>query len=129
MGKFKVELIAIDGLLPIECHSKERALFIRKKIEARGSWIRPIIVEKNHRLVLEGHHRFSACKAMGFKLVPAMMIDYSDASIRSLRRSISFTKEEVVANALAGKLYPYKTVKHDWNFEVPEIEVALEELK
>jgi len=128
MGSIDVCLVEVSKLLPIEDHSKKRSLNIEKKIKTEKVWSKPIVVEKNHMLVLDGHHRFSFAKREGLKKIPAVLVDYSDIDIRSLRKEISFTKDDVVKNALQEKIYPYKTVKHDLNFRLPEIHFRLEEL-
>ena len=128
MRKINVELINVSGLVPIEGFSIKRSKNIETKILSEGVWTKPIIVEKNYMLILDGHHRFNICKERGFKKVPAVLVDYSDVGIRSLRKNYQFSYLDVISNALSGSLYPYKTVKHDLSFECPAISIPLAKL-
>jgi len=128
MGTKEVVLVNVSDLLPIESHSLKRSDRIGKKIMTEGVWTKPILVEKNHNLILDGHHRFSFAKRNGFKLIPALCVDYEDIKIRSLRREISFSKIDVIDNAKCGNIFPYKTVKHDLEFSLPKIKIVLGDL-
>ena len=129
MGTQGFVLIDVSKLLPIEDHSKKRSVNIGKKIQSEGLWSKPIVVEKNHMLVLDGHHRFSFAKREGLKFIPAVLVDYKVIKIRSLRKDYVFTKEDVIRKALSGNIFPYKTVKHDFEFSLPKINVAIKDLK
>ena len=129
MCKVGFELVRVSDLSPIEAFSTKRASNIEKKICELGFWTKPIIVEKTHMLVLDGHHRFSICKKIGLKKVPAVLVDYCNINVRSLRKNHVFSREDVISNAKSGNIYPYKTVKHDFDFELPSINIPLEQLK
>ena len=128
MGTQDFVLVNVTSLLPIEDHSKKRSVNIGNKIQAEGVWSKPIVVEKNHMLVLDGHHRFSFAKREGFQFIPVVLVDYQNIEIRSLRKDYVFTKEDVVRKALSGDIFPYKTVKHDFEFKLPKINIDIKEL-
>jgi len=129
MGAEDVVLIDVSLLIPIEDHSDARSHRIGDKINQEGVWTKPILVAKDHMLVLDGHHRFSFAKRVGLKKIPAIVVAYEDIKIRSLRKEISFTHEDVIRNAKCHQIYPYKTVKHDLEFNLPKIKVDLSSLK
>lgn len=128
MREVSFELVRVSDLSPIEAFSTKRASNIEKKICELGFWTKPIVIEKTHMLVLDGHHRFSICKKIGLKKVPAVLVDYYDINIRSLRKNCVFSREDVIFNAKSGNIYPYKTVKHDFDFHLPEINIPLSQL-
>jgi len=73
--------IAIDKIIADTKVSREGVEYYKKKIEANES-IEPIVVVKHPRLdvyaVLDGHHRYWACKELGKKTVDcAVAEDYS----------------------------------------------------
>ena len=127
----EVQVIRIEGLHHIEGWNEERAKQLAKKIRGEGMWDVPVIVDKKDGLVLDGQHRVEAAKILALKKIPALLVDYEDVVIWSLR------KEEKVSHALVrkrvlhdGTLYPYKTVKHNFPFLVPEtLGISLEELR
>ena len=88
-----------------------------------------IIVEKKNNLVLDGQHRLEAAKMLGLIRLPALFVDYNDVEVWTLRPEIKITRLSVVKNARSGKIYPYKTVKHKFNFDVPDsLNIDLDEL-
>jgi len=128
-----IKLIETKNIKPIESHSKSRAQKIKKKIIKEG-WRKPIVVfhnlEKNIYHVLDGHHRNQVAKDLFLKKIPAIVVeDYKKISIRSLRKEFNFTHEDVIDKSVSCNIYPYKTVKHDFNFIIPEILISLEDLK
>lgn len=107
-----MELIEISKLKPIEGHGKRRVQNIKRKILNDGVWNKPICVEKNYLLVLDGMHRFEIAKELGFVFIPCELFNYDDVEVWSLRENHIVTREIVIKKALAGDIYPYKTVKH-----------------
>jgi L-serine kinase (ADP) len=132
LDKNKVILIDVNKTKPIEKYNKDRIHKIKKSIESKG-WIKPIIVYHNFLEdvyhVLDGHHRQHIAKDMNLKKIPAIVVKkYKNIKIRSLRPEFSFDHSTVIKNSLAGDVYPYKTVKHDFNFDIHAIEISITEL-
>jgi len=123
-----IKLVALDNLLDIEEHIPQRKEALKEKILQENIWTKPIIIEKNHNLVLDGHHRFNLAKELGIKKLPAVAVDYNDIQIWSLKESQKVTKELVIQKAKAKNIYPNKTVKHYFNFKSIECRYTLEEL-
>ena len=86
------------------------------------------MIEDEHHLILDGHHRFEVAKKMGLKKVPVITLHYKDIEIWSLRPEEKVTHELVVEKALNHHIYPNKTVKHDFPFKVPECQISIKEL-
>lgn len=115
-----VELISVEQLLHIEEFNPDRVNILMKKIKKDNKWQVPIIVERKTNLVLDGQHRLEVAKLLHIKQIPAIVVDYEDVAVWTLR------KEEKVSSRLVktricknNKLYPYKTVKHKFNFVIP----------
>lgn len=124
----KVEKIPVEGLHHIENFDAQRADALLQRIKEEGTWTRPIIVTKKGHLVLDGQHRFECAKTLGLKKVPAILVDYKDVAVWSLRKEYRITVAAVQRKIKKGEIYPYKTVKHKFGFGVPEISVPLDEL-
>lgn len=112
----------------IEGFSARRVSWLRKKMMLEGRWIKPIALDDEHNLVLDGQHRMEVALTLGLKRVPAVKFPYADVEVWSLRPKYSFTWKEVVARAVAGDIYPYKTVKHRFPQELPSCDFALRDL-
>jgi len=125
--KRKLCLMSIEDLRPIEKFDARRL----KKIDSikEGTWNDPLKIERNHNLILDGHHRYHLAKSKGLKKLPVIRFDYDEVDMWSLREELNITKADVIENALNGKLYPYKTVKHKFPATDVSCNIPLENLK
>ena len=104
----------IDRLKEHEEVDEKRLEQLQKEIISAGALKRPIVVDKNTGVIIDGHHRFNVIKRLGFKTIPAIFVDYQSAGIqvRAWRDEESITKEDVINAALSGKKLPHRTSKH-----------------
>lgn len=123
-----VELVAPESLRHIEGFSRRRVAWLREKVVRDGRWTKPLAIDDEHGLVMDGQHRMEVALELGLRRVPAVRYAYSAVEIWSLRPKITFTWRDVVDRALAGNPYPYKTVKHRFPGEPLSCDVPLEEL-
>jgi hypothetical protein len=81
----------------------------------------PLLVAEHSYVILNGHHRYRALRAMGATGAPAWLIDYDDARVALGRWSPGppITKAEVVDRARSGRLFPPKTTRHRLHFDLP----------
>jgi len=127
--KIKIEMVEVDRLKHIEGFSKKRVQWLKDKIVSEGIWNKPVALDNEHGLVLDGQHRMEVARALGLKRIPAVKYSYPAVRIWSLRPGkYEFTWETVVLNALQGNIYPYKTVKHEFPLPLPSCSYALDEL-
>ncbi|MEK6987516.1 MAG: ParB N-terminal domain-containing protein, partial [Candidatus Thermoplasmatota archaeon] len=85
-----------------------------------------------HFVILDGHHRFAALKALGCRRIPAYVIDYfsdiidlktwPDAVVQEVR------KDEVIRRGLANDPFPPKTTRHILKIKLPDVFTDLEDL-
>ncbi len=106
------KLIPIGSLKPHERTMEPHVREIRRLIEESGVMKEPIIVEGEHLIILDGHHRTEALRRIGAKAVPAVVVNYGEIRLLARRKSRPVTKELVVETALAGRVFPPKTTKH-----------------
>jgi len=52
-----------------------------EKIKSDNVWTDPIIVDEKTMVVLDGMHRVAAAEKLGFKFIPACLVDYDNPSI------------------------------------------------
>ena len=123
-----INLIDLNLLLDIEEYIPERKDSLKEKILNETIWTKPIVVEKNHNLILDGHHRFNVAKELGMDKIPAILVDYDNIEIWSLKSSEKVDKDLVILKAKNGNIYPNKTVKHKFEFKIPSCNYKIEEL-
>lgn len=126
----EITMVDVHSLHSIEDHNKERVRELQEKILNEGKWTVPVIVTKGSNLVLDGQHRFEVAKNLNLKNIPAILVDYNDVLVWTLRKEISVSAKKV-ENMILKKheLYPYKTVKHKFKFIIPSIHYSIDELK
>jgi len=122
-------LIKIDKFYPIEDFIIERKKLLQEKIQSDKYWTKPLIVDKENHLIMDGHHRFQVAKALRLKKIPAIKVDYKKIPIWSLKKDEIVSKQLVKDRALSGKIYPNKTVKHSFPFEVKLCKIPIGDLK
>jgi hypothetical protein len=65
---------------------------------------------------------------MGIKRIPAITVSYSDVPVWTLRKEEKVSVKRVFDRVLKGDVYPYKTVKHKFNFKIPQVDFSLDAL-
>jgi hypothetical protein len=125
-----IEKVSVERLRHIEGFSRKRVDWLVAKILAEGVWTRPVALDDEHDLVLDGQHRMETAKRLGLRWVPAVRYDYARIELWSLRPAHRFDWRVVTERALAEKPYPYKTVKHRFpDGGLPEIAIPLDDLR
>jgi len=125
-----VELIPVESLHSIEEFDNQRVELLKQEILDLGYWTVPTIVTKDTGLVLDGQHRLEVAKQLKLKKIPAVLVNYSDVGVWSLRKEIRVTPKLVAKTVLQNqKIYPYKTVKHKFPFNIPDIYIPLSDLR
>jgi CTP:phosphocholine cytidylyltransferase-like protein len=109
-----VELVPVEWLRPIEAVRPDRVAELAERIESEAIWHRALVVEREHLLVLDGHHRLQVALQRGLRHVPAVLVDYDEVPVWSLRPDQEVSRELVIQRATAGDLYPNKTAKHQF---------------
>lgn len=115
------ELIAPALLRPHEDFDVERLARLVEEIQNAGIFYPPVLVDRDTRVILDGHHRWQASMRLGFKVVPCYTVDYlNDPTIHVLSRrpDIAVSKQSVLDMALSGRTYPRKTTRH--TYDLPE---------
>jgi ParB-like chromosome segregation protein Spo0J len=117
----ELRLLRPDELRPHEDVDPERVASLVLEIRAAGTFYPPVLVDDATRVILDGHHRWRASSALGLRVLPCYCVDYlHDVVIRvmSRRPEITVSKADVIATALAGRVYPIKTTRH--MYDLPE---------
>jgi L-serine kinase (ADP) len=126
----RFELLPIDQLHAHEEVDPEEVQKLVRAIRSAGVVEDPIWVAEGSGVVLNGHHRLSALRALHAQRVPAWVLDYEDDSVALERWSPgpAISKSAVVRRALAGELFPPKTTRHRVRLPAERHRIPLTEL-
>jgi hypothetical protein len=91
----------------------------------------PVTVDRNTRVILDGHHRVKALEKLGLLLVPVYFVDYTsdEITVEPWREGEVVTKETVIQAGLTGNLLPIKSSKNYIPNKPTNVYVPLELLK
>ena len=79
----RFELVAVEKLRGHEQLRPDLLESLTNEIRADGALLKPILVAETHYVILDGHHRYAALKALGCRRVPAFLVDYMFSSMAS----------------------------------------------
>lgn len=126
-------MLPVDALAPHEEVDPERLDELAAQIREDGFIKEPIVVDAEHRIILDGHHRYAALKKLGCRRVPAYVVDYdSDAVEVTLWDGAAVdgvSKEQVIQRGVSGDRFPPKTTRHVFDPAPPRKQVPLDDLR
>jgi len=94
----------------------------------QDGYVIPVVVDRKYHVLLDGHHRYAALKKLGYKKIPAYLVDYSKVKVVTRRQNVEITREIVIKRALSSKPFPPKTTRHIYSKKWRTVHVALEKL-
>lgn len=124
----EIQLVPVKKLRHIEGFSEKRVAWLSVKVLREQRWTKPLALDTDTYLVMDGQHRMEVAHRLGLSVVPAVLFRYSEVKLWSLRPNHEFTWETVVDRGLTGEIYPYKTVKHAFPKPVPVCDYPLSDL-
>jgi hypothetical protein len=132
MLRARFALLPTDALQPHEEVEPHRVEELVADIREEGVFLQPVVADEETRTVLDGHHRLEAARRLDLRLTPVHLVDYEAGEIgletwRQDRHPPA--KDEVVARARKGDLFPPKTTKHLNLDDLGAVPVALRDLR
>ena len=126
-------LIDIDSLRGHEEVIPDNLERRTNKLLAKGFY-KPIIVDRESLVILDGHHKWTAAGILSLNVVPVVMVDYLDdvtveVGVWPDCGIDSISKNDVLRMGMSDELYPPKTSRHSFPFRIPAIQIPLEELR
>ncbi|MCL4326329.1 MAG: ParB N-terminal domain-containing protein [Candidatus Thermoplasmatota archaeon] len=122
-------LVEINLLKAHEQFVEEDVRNLVKIIKNEGNVREPIVVDIDTMVILNGHHRVEALKRLGAKYIPAYYVNYASDEVMVDKwpdAKDSVSKKEVIKRGMSGNLYPPKTSKHTFKYELKIIKTNLE---
>lgn len=130
INNLDIQFISPLKLTHIEDFDQSRVEWLKEKILREGVWTKPLAIDKDYNLVMDGQHRMEVALSLNLRLVPVVFFSYEKTKISSLRSEFEFDWKIVVDRAINKDPFPYKTVHHDFpKNSLPDCNITLDELK
>ena len=111
--KEHIENLEIRELNPHEKVIEENLKKVLTSLKVEKRLKEPIIVDKETKVILDGHHRVKAFEILGLREIPCRLVDYSADEITvEPHQNGDLSKKEVIEKGLSDQLFPPKTSKH-----------------
>lgn len=133
MKQFIEELMAVtflevDKLKPSEEFSEDNLQYWLANIKEDNIWTVPILVDRYHYVILDGHHRYNIAKRLGLKYVPVVLTTHANPLIElcAWRENEVVTPQMVIDMGNSDKVFPYKTTRHIIKLKLPLLAIPLD---
>ncbi|KAB8028625.1 ParB N-terminal domain-containing protein [Fluviispira multicolorata] len=109
-----LELIEIEEIIPHEDTDSLAIDILLSKIKSDGYWSNPIAIDKNTRIIMDGHHRVEVARKMGIRRIPCYLLSYEDnyISVVNWKTNDIFEVKKILETAITGNKLPVKTTRH-----------------
>jgi hypothetical protein len=114
--QLRYAILDIERLRPHEKTNADRLAKLVDAIRTDGYLRRPVLVDDEHFVILDGHHRYEALRRLGCVRIPVYLVEYGDDGIGLTTWPEAavkvVTKAEVLERGIHGDLFPPKTTRH-----------------
>ncbi|MEM2443466.1 MAG: ParB N-terminal domain-containing protein [Candidatus Bathyarchaeia archaeon] len=112
--KFRICLVDISSLKPHERTDNIRLKNLSNEIKLDGVLKKPIVADEKTNVIIDGHHRVEALKALGCTRIPVCYVDYmcDKIGLKTTAKGMEITKYGVVEAALNNSPFGPKSTWH-----------------
>lgn len=109
----EIKEVSIDDILPHEKVIIDKKEVLKSSLKYKDEYIiiSTILICSQSNMIIDGHHRYTALKELGYDKVPVTIVNYfSDKIITD--ENDSFSKKEIIYRSKTGDLFEPKSTKH-----------------
>ena len=109
----EIKEISIDDILPHEKVIIDKKEVLKSNLKYKDEYliISTILICSQSNMIIDGHHRYTALKELGYDKVPVTVVNYfSDKIITD--ENDTFSKKDIIYRSKTGDLFEPKSTKH-----------------
>lgn len=129
VGNFlTVYLVPVAVLKPHEEFCPNNFNYCFEQISKKRHWTHPLLVHKDTKIIMDGHHRYQVAQKLGLKYIPCVLTSYSNPFLKvfSYKDNSMLDNQLIIEAGQSGKLFEKKSTRHELEINcIPQINIPL----